>query len=252
MTGMRSGILLSVREKATRFPGKVLKPLGAGTNVTQFLLRRLKTSNRADEIILATSSDPRDAVLCEIAAGEGVHGFKGSADDKLLRYRDAARAYGLNFVVVVDGDDPLVSVGHIDRIIECATDKPGDFILFINLPLGATGHGLRASALERVCESRPESDTEVWGGLFLNDPSYHCVELREDDPVLARPDVRMTLDYPEDYEFFTAVIGSRAAESVSFEWVMKYLRQHPDVVDINRGVQIAFEAHLKKSTPRNN
>ena len=43
--------------------------------------------------MIATSNDPRDAVLCAIAAGEGVGCFRGSADDKLRRYRDAARAY---------------------------------------------------------------------------------------------------------------------------------------------------------------
>jgi len=41
-----AGILLSAREKATRLPGKVLKPLGDG-NVTQFLIRRLRQSRRA-------------------------------------------------------------------------------------------------------------------------------------------------------------------------------------------------------------
>jgi spore coat polysaccharide biosynthesis protein SpsF (cytidylyltransferase family) len=244
---MKSGILLSVREKATRFPGKVLKPLGAGTNVTQFLLRRLKTSLRADAVVLATSNDPRDAILCELAAGEDVPCFKGSADDKLRRYRDAAREHRLDFVVIVDGDDPLVSVGHIDRIIAHAGTRGGDLMMFANLPLGATGFGLRADALERMCATRLESDTEIWGRLFRDDPSYACVDLREDDPVVARPEVRMTLDYPEDYAFFTAVVGPQRAEDVTLESVMRFLAGRPEIVAINRDVQAAYEAHLKKA-----
>ncbi len=244
---MKSGVLLSVREKATRFPGKVLKPLGAGTNVTQFLLRRLKTSRWADAVVLATSNDPRDAVLCDIAAGEGVACFRGSADDKLRRYRDAARKYGLDFVVIVDGDDPFASVDHIDRIIAHAGTKGGDLVMFANLPLGATGFGLRADALERMCATRPESDTEVWGRLFRDDPSYACVDLREDDPVVARPEVRMTLDYPEDYEFFSAVVGAQRAEDVTLESVMRFLAGRPEIVAINRGVQAAYETHLEKT-----
>lgn len=244
---MKSGILLSVREKATRFPGKVLKPLGAGTNVTQFLLRRLKTSARASAVVLATSDDPRDAVLGEIAADEGIACFKGSADDKLRRYRDAARKYGFDFVVIVDGDDPFVSISHIDRIIGHATANPGDFITFVNLPLGTTGFGLRTKALVRMCASRPENNTEVWGALFRDDPSYLCVDLHENDPILARPEVRMTLDYPEDYAFFTAVTGAQDAAAVTFELVMRFLSERSDVVAINRDVQAAYEAHLNKS-----
>lgn len=246
---MKPGILLSVREKATRFPGKVLKPLGAGTNVTQFLLRRLKTSTRADAVVLATSDDPRDSVLCEIAANEGVVCFRGSADDKLRRYRDAAHAHGFDFVVVVDGDDPFVSINHIDRIIAHASANPGDLIMFANLPLGATGFGLRTAALERMCAARPENDTEVWGALFRDDPSYVCIDLREDDPVLARPEVRMTLDYPEDYAFFTAVVGTQDASAVTLESIMRFLADRPDIVAINRHVQAAYDAHLKKPTP---
>ena len=47
---MKTGLLLSVREKATRLPGKVLKPLGDG-NVTEFLLRRLQSVGNAQAVI---------------------------------------------------------------------------------------------------------------------------------------------------------------------------------------------------------
>jgi spore coat polysaccharide biosynthesis protein SpsF (cytidylyltransferase family) len=202
-------------------------------------------------VCLATSDDPRDAVLTEIAESEGALAFRGSADDKLLRYRDAARTHGIDFVVIVDGDDPFISISHIDRIIDHAASNAGDFIMFDNLPLGATGFGLRVSALEQVCGSRPESDTEVWGSLFTEDPAYTCVSLSESDILLARPEVRMTLDYPEDYEFFSTIVAHKAAEDVTFEWVMEYLADHPEIVEINRDIQAAFEAHLKKSSPNN-
>lgn len=247
---MKAGILLSVREKATRLPGKVLKPLGTAPSITAFLLRRLKTSKRADKVVLATSADPRDAVLCTLAAEEGALSFKGSADDKMFRYRDAARQFGLDFVVVVDGDDPFISVEHIDRIIESAAKAPGiDFIRFGNLALGASGFGLSTSALERICTGRAEENTEVWGNLFLKNPAYHCVELTESDPVLARPDVRMTLDYDEDYRFFTTVADALIGlgRDLSYGQIMTYLAAHPEVVAINAGAQAAYEAHLARS-----
>ena len=80
------------------------------------------------------------------------------------------------------------------------------------LPLGATGFGVAASALERVCDGRPEQDTEVWARLFLDDPRFVCRTLPEPNPAYARPDIRMTLDYDEDYRFFVAVVdGLRAS-----------------------------------------
>lgn len=245
---MTAGILLSVREKATRLPGKVLKPLGEG-NVTEFLLRRLRRSQRTDRIVLATSNDERDNILAAIARREGVAAFRGSADDKLLRYRDACRAFSLDFAVVVDGDDPFVSVEHIDRLIAYYEQSPVDYVLFANLPLGATGFGVAATALEKICASRVEQDTEVWGRLFVDDPRFVCKSLTEHNPLYARPDIRMTLDYDADYRFFVAVLERlKARGSVpTFAEIMTYLAAHPDIIAMNRDAQHAYEAHLRSS-----
>lgn len=247
---MTAGILLSVREKATRLPGKVLKPLGDG-NVTEFLIRRLRQTQRADRIVLATSTDPRDAILAAIAERESIAVFRGSADDKLLRYRDACRAFGLDRAVVVDGDDPFVSVEHVDRLIDHMARTSVDYVVFGNLPLGATGFGLAAGALEKICAHRPEADTELWGRLFLNDPRFVCHTLTEHDPLYARPDIRMTLDYEADYRFFAAVADALKARGSppSFAAIMQHLAAHPDLIAINAAAQQAYEAHLRAGEP---
>jgi spore coat polysaccharide biosynthesis protein SpsF len=245
---LKTGILLSVRNKATRLPGKVMKPLG-GLPVTTFLLRSLKTSAKADMVVLATSPDPRDESLCVLAQSEGVAAFRGSEDDKLVRYRDAARQFGLDFVVVVDGDDPFMSVDHIDRIIAHAEANPVDYCIFGNLPLGATGFGVRQTALERICAIKTQENTEVWGHLFARNPEFRCVELTEDDPVLARPEIRMTLDYEADYRFFSTVVDGLASEgkACTFTNIMAWLALHPEAPLINRDAQSAYEAHLRQS-----
>jgi len=245
---VKTGILLSVREKATRLPGKVLKRLG-DANVTEFLLRRLMGVRNADMVILATSVDPRDQVLADIAVREGATAFRGSEDDKLERYRDAARLHDLDFVVVVDGDDPFVSARHIEKLIALQEVEGPDFAVCDGLPLGATGFGVSRSGLERVCGQKEARNTEVWGHLFAENPAFVSKFLMETDPVLNRPEVRMTLDYPEDYDFFVAVIEGLAAKGIApdFENVMAFLRDRPDIVAINQGVAETYAAHLAAS-----
>jgi spore coat polysaccharide biosynthesis protein SpsF len=247
---MLPGIFLSVREKATRFPGKVLKPL-AGQTVTAFLIDRLKSSKQADTIVLTTSTDPRDDILCKIAQDKGVGSFCGSPEDKLLRYRDAARAFDLDYVVVVDGDDPFVSIEHIDRIIDFNELHEIDLTTCGDLPLGATGFGLRRTALESICDGRAEFDTEVWGGLFLENPDYVCATLEEPNTEFRRPDIRMTLDYVEDYEFFKKVVDGlvEQGKDMSFSSIMAYLRENPKILALNKDAQEKYELHLQASTP---
>jgi spore coat polysaccharide biosynthesis protein SpsF len=250
---VKIGVLLSVRSKATRLPGKVLKPFYDG-NVTEFLLRRLQSSFRADLVVLATSIDPRDDELAQLAEREGVVCFRGSPEDKLFRYRDAARLHALDFVVVVDGDDPFVSVRHLDRVIEYAAERPGsvDLVTFDNLPLGAAAWGIAVEALEKVCRDRMEANTEVWGSMFRSDPRFRVIDLHEDDPRLARPAIRMTLDYESDYRFLTTIADAlkEAGQYPSFETVMDHVWAHPELTELNRDAQAAYEAHLEMSAAK--
>ncbi len=245
---MNAGILLSVRAKATRLPGKVFLPLYDG-NVTESLLRRLQRSTRASAVVLATSTASGDDELAALAAREGVACFRGSPDDKLFRYRDAALAFGFKTVAIVDGDDPFVSMSHLDRTLSRAAAGSADLVSFDNLPLGAAAWCIATSALETVCAGRTEGNTEVWGSLFRSDPRFRIVDLHEDDPRLARPDVRMTLDYDVDYRFFTTVAKALQARGryPDFESVMQHLAEHPDAIAINREAQAAYEAHLLAS-----
>ena len=245
---MKTGILLSVREKATRLPGKVLLPFG-NCNVTEHLIQQLKTSEQADRIIVSTSTDPRDEVLVKTAKSMGVDYFKGSKDDKLLRYLDTAKEFDLDFIVIVDGDDPFCSVEHIDQMIQRVKEDNADYIIWEGLPLGATGFGVKVSALENVCHEKTIANTEIWGHFFTENKNIESVTLKEENPLYNRPDIRMTLDYQEDYDFFQEIIKNLTKEEiiVNFQNAMQFLKDKPQVSEINKKVQDKYEKHLQRS-----
>ena len=245
---MKTGILLSVREKATRLPGKVLLPLG-DHNVTEHLLYRLQDSKYTDDVILSTSIDPRDDVLVQIAKKLRMNYFTGSRDDKLIRYRDTARHFDLDFLIIVDGDDPFVSIDHIDNIILYARNNIVDYVQYIGLPIGATGFGVRKVALERICDEKREQNTEVWGHFFTENKNYKSKLLEGNRSKYNRTDIRMTLDYLEDYKFFQSVMVGlgKQKKSPTFSNIIDYLTDHPEVVKINSELESVYEEHLKSS-----
>lgn len=245
---MKTAVFLSIREKATRLPKKVLKQV-AGQSMTEHLIDRLKTATQPDLIVMCTSVHPDDTVLCDIALAKGIHYFRGSEEDKLLRYLDAARAFDVEFFTVVDGDDIFCSAETIDREIEEYRRSEADYIVGDQLPLGATPFGVRTEALAQVVAEKSESDTEVWGSYFTASGRYKVVELPPPDASWAHPEYRMTLDYPEDLTFFNAVIEAlhKPGEVFSFQDLMDYLNAHPDVVALNIDAQARYEEHLKKS-----
>jgi spore coat polysaccharide biosynthesis protein SpsF (cytidylyltransferase family) len=246
---MRTAIFLSIREKATRLPKKVLRELH-GKTVCEHLIDRLKLATRADSVVMTTSTNSDDTVLCDIADRSGITVFRGSEEDKLDRYLQAAICHDIDFMAIVDGDDLFISEEHIDEALAQAPTG-ADYVTHQGLPLGAACNAIRRDALAKVCDLKRESDTEVWGGYFTQTGLFQVRILPVTDPLFRRPDVRMTLDYQEDLDFFRAVFdGVYTGPHVPrFREIMSYLAAHPELVGINRMAQARYEANLAKAAP---
>lgn len=246
---MRTAIFLSARDKATRLPGKLFLDV-AGRPALEHLIDRLEQAKEPDLLLLTTSTNLGDDTLVELARRRGVPAFRGSEDDKLDRYRGAAKAHGVDFAAVVDGDDLLCAPDYVDRAIQAHRETGADYVTARGLPLGAACFGVAAPALERVCALKAERDTEVWGGYFTDTGLFRAVYV-EADPDVRRPEYRMTLDYPEDLAFFRAVLERLGAPGApaSLRDVVALLDAEPGLVAINREATRRYEAHLAKAAP---
>ena len=247
---MKTAVFVSVRDKATRLPGKVFLPF-AGRPAIERLIQRM-TRTGADAVVVCTSMHPDDEKLLATARTMGIEGFAGSEDDKLDRYLAAAVHYGIEIAAIVDGDDILCDPGYVDRLLSELDERTlgGDYGVVEGLPLGATAFCLRIDALRRVCEIKAQSDTEVWGGYFTETGLFDVLRLAADPPD-HRPELRLTLDYPEDYEVMRTVYEAvgPADGGPSIREIIAYCDAHPELVAINAGVQERYERNLEKSAP---
>jgi spore coat polysaccharide biosynthesis protein SpsF (cytidylyltransferase family) len=246
---MKTAIFLSIREKAKRLPKKVLLKI-EGKIVTEHLIDRLKTAKLPDKIILCTSVNPADDILVDIAKKAGIEYFRGSEDDKLDRYLGAALEFGIDFMVIVDGDDIFCDADYIDKTIQSFINTDADFIVTKGLPLGAAASGIKLAALKKACEIKAETDTEVWGGYFTDTGLFKVIRLEAEEK-LRHPEYRMTLDYQEDFNFFKAVFDKLYTPGKVFTMgqIIELLEREPEIIKLNSGVQKAYEENLKKSAP---
>jgi len=247
---MKTAILLSIREKSKRFPKKVLKEL-YGQTVTEHLIDRLKLAEGIDRIIIATSDDPRDRVFEQIATKKNVNIYYGSQEDKLFRYLQICDHFHLDAVIIVDGDDILCFPEIMTETAQKLKSRKFDVIFWKNLPVGARCSGLTKKALEKVMSLKDESDTEVWGGYFTK--GHFKVSLNQPrEKLFIHPEVRMTLDYPEDFDFFKAVFDELYEKNKAFTSsdLMKLLiYEKPEITRINQEAQKKYENHLLLSAP---
>lgn len=248
---MKKAIFITVRTGSTRLPKKSLMEIGGLTTI-QHVIRRVKKSKLADFIVLCTTNLPEDDVLCEIAAREGIEFFRGSVKDKLERWHGAAEKFDVEFFVTADGDDLFCEPELIDlafRQYEVAENKP-DFIESNGLVCGAFTYGIKTSALQKVCQIKDTDDTEMMWVYFTETGLFDRQQLEGVDDIYRRPEIRMTLDYPDDFKFFKTVIEyfESAKKDFNLKDIIKYLDEHPEVMKINQYLQEKFRDNQKNKT----
>jgi len=231
---MKTAIFITVRNGSTRLPNKALLDI-QGMSTIEYLIKRVKYSNQATHIILCTTKKKEDNSLVEIAEKNGILCFRGSEQDKLERWNGAAKKYGVEFFVTVDGDDTFCEPFLMDLAIEQYKRNKSDFIQDSGLITGSFCYGIKVKALNKVCEIKDTSDTEMmW--VYFTDTDLFKVEALEGVPNnYYRKDIRMTLDYKEDLEFFRAV-AKRALVSngyLTLESIIKIIDKEPSIKEIN-------------------
>lgn len=230
---MRTGFLITGRMKSTRLPKKLTLKIN-GREIIRHMIDRLKTSHVLDEIIICTSPNPQDNILADIADEENIHYFLGDEDDVILRLYEASKKFNLDYALNITADCPLVSIEYISKIIGTYQESNADLIRTLDLPHGFFSYGLKIDALKKVCEIKKGKDTEVWGRYFTDTGLFNVKDI-EIPQELQRKDYRLTLDYPEDFEFFKKIYGHFGAETykTSMYDIIKYLDENPEVVKIN-------------------
>ena len=118
---------------STRFPNKVMRTI-CGTPMIGLLMARLKNSQLVDQIILATSEDPRNDPLAKYVRDLEYTVFRGSEDDVLDRYYRAAKEAKADLVVRITGDCPLIDPVIVDEVIAKFLDSGVDYASNINPP----------------------------------------------------------------------------------------------------------------------
>ena len=115
----RAAAVIPARFQSTRFPGKPLAQI-QGKPVLRWVYEGVQQSRSVDRIIIATD-DPR---ISDTAAAFGAEVIMTSPDHRCGTDRVAEVAEKLphSIVLNVQGDEPLIKGGDIDRLVEVLQD----------------------------------------------------------------------------------------------------------------------------------
>src|SRR4051812_13399188 len=86
---MQIEAFVQARMRSTRLPGKVLKKV-LDKPLLEFLIERLQTCKALDEIVVLTTREVVDDAIVSFCQEKKIAWFRGSEEDVLERYYQAA------------------------------------------------------------------------------------------------------------------------------------------------------------------
>ena len=89
MKERKNTVIIQVRTQSIRLPNKVLALIN-GKSLIWHIIQRLKSCEKVEQIVLATSSREEDKKLIEIAKDCNILSFAGDENDVLSRFYQAA------------------------------------------------------------------------------------------------------------------------------------------------------------------
>jgi glutamate-1-semialdehyde 2,1-aminomutase len=202
---MRTVAIVQARLGSTRFPNKVMRPL-CGSPMIGVLLERLSRSRRVDQIVLATSDDERNDPLAEYVLGLGYEVFRGSEQDVLDRYYQAARRAKADIVVRLTGDNPLVDAEVVDEILAAFAATGADYVANVAPPTYPDGLDTEAFSFEALHaawqRAKKQHDREHVTPFIRDSGEFRLFNVAlETDYSLER----WTVDEPADFELIKGV-----------------------------------------------
>ena len=113
--GLRIVAVIPARYAATRFPGKVLAPI-LGKPMVQWVFEKMNRSRFVDAVWIATDH----AEVKRVAEGFGAKVILTSPNARsgTDRVAEAVRDVSVDIVVNIQGDEPMIDAGAVDKAIE--------------------------------------------------------------------------------------------------------------------------------------
>ena len=190
---MKKAAIIQARTGSTRLPGKILMklPFEGELTVLDHVILRLKKCRNLDEIIVATTTDPLDDKVIEVAEKQKVKHFRGSIEDVLSRYYLAAKDNEVDVIVRITSDCPCIAPEVVDAVVEKHVNDKADYtsnILTRTYPRGMDTEVLSFEALGKAYANVKNTfETEhVTPYIYKNHPEMFRIASLEATETLSR------------------------------------------------------------------
>jgi len=242
---------LACRSESTRLYGKPLQQIGDEPILTH-LVDQLRKVEAIDDIVLAIADAPSRDSYREYARSKGIGYVVGSEENVLGRLIEAGKEGNADVAVRVTTENPFVYTQNVDQMVEEHLKRNHDYSMTEELPLGSSIEVASITALETANRRGSERHRSELCTLFLvENPSSFSINLHTPPEDMRRPDLRLTVDNPEDL-----VVARRIWEHLpentrtpSLRSVVECVDENPGITELNDNLPDGTDEDVRKVRP---
>lgn len=257
---MKIGFFITARLKSTRLKRKILLDINNQSVLGHVIESAKQLKGKGiDDVVVCTSTVAQDRPIADVCRQHDCYYFNGNPSDVLNRLLAAATFFDCDYLLLITADNPLFSFDYAQRLVDDIKRDPDvDYLRINGLPLGMDPYIIRRKAFEAIDAIKDDDETEFWPE-YIKDSSIFRHRSIDADSEHTR-DYRVTLDYPQDLDFFQSIFQHcYQGEPIPTSRIIDYLDANPSVSKLNSSIERSWldqdrveqiETHLKNNRDR--
>ncbi len=235
---MNNAAIVTVRNSSTRLPNKAIMSVKKELRAIDIVINRAK--NTGFPVILATSTAKEDDIFKEIAIKNNVKIFRGALLNKIKRWFDCFEKFGIQNALLVDGDDLAYNYDIGKRAILQLNKRSVNLITHPkDIVTGFFTYAISKEGIDKlysIAKSEKINTDVITRFIEKANLTSNLVSLKKFEK---NENVRLTLDYEEDLEFFKKLYMEIDILASGKE-IIEFLDKHNEIIKINYHRQKEF------------
>ena len=232
------GIIIQARLGSTRLPNKIMLPFHDEKRLIDILIERIQAANPQAMTILATTTNAKDDALIAVGSEHAIPVFRGSENNVLDRFIQAAEHYGIDRLIRVCSDNPFLQTDTFATLFAAHdADPSADYVSFafadgtptIKSHLGLFAELTTLRALRQVGATTQEqlAIEHVTHYIYTHPTEFKINLLPLPNALEGRRDLRFTMDTPDDFALLQELYTSHEAQQ-NLPTLLHLVDSHPE------------------------
>jgi spore coat polysaccharide biosynthesis protein SpsF (cytidylyltransferase family) len=229
------GIIIQARMQSTRLSGKVNLPFYHSFTILDIIIEKVRILGL--EVILAIPEDEQNDILAK--KYKYVKVFRGSENNVIQRFIDAAEYYRLDSIIRICADNPFIDEALINQLLN-EFNKSIDYLSFKinNVPSIKTHFGFFAEIVSLSCLKRVRKLTnaptylEHVTNYIYNHENYFSIKwVKVKNFTKKNVSIRLTIDSIEDFKLCQEIYNDIYPKT-GYKHIIEYIELRPDIQSI--------------------